>query len=436
MRVAFLGCDADVVMLARALSLDARFELTEAFVDGPWREQLAPLCEHTHASGDWPALLGPVSIDVLVVGRERGDAAGPDPLRRLTQLGMPVVLPHPVGGPLLALELDMIRRDSGAPLIPFYPGCRHPLLAELRAAVAAKNSASVGEVEQLVFERALSDRSREAVATQLAQDIGLIQAVLGPLNKVAAQGPPPESDSWNNLNVQLSGETTVLARWSVEPVADADRGRVTLIGSRGRLTVELPERAKPWRLRTNQSDNANESHDEDGFEQRAEAERAVEAIAAILANVSARGSGSSGQAEPTGPIAKAGPIESTGPAWPAVCRELELADAVEVSLRKRRTIELHHETVTEEDTFKGLMSAVGCLLVLLVPLVLIGAAIVEGLTAEPSTTVSGEPLATPEPHAFRRFWPLLIAIPLVFFLLLQTLKFVFPSPSRSERKSG
>jgi hypothetical protein len=89
---------------------------------------------------------------------------------------------------------------------------------------------------------------------------------------------------------------------------------------------------------------------------------------------------------------------------------MELADAVEHSLQRGRTIELHYDTPSEHSTFKGIMSGVGCLLLIVGLVVLVIA----------TTAVNaGVPLAD--------YWPYLLLAVLVAFLLLQSLRLVFPS---------
>ncbi|HND52515.1 MAG TPA: hypothetical protein PLV92_08970, partial [Pirellulaceae bacterium] len=135
-------------------------------------------------------------------------------------------------------------------------------------------------------------------------------------------------------------------------------------------------------------------------------------------------------------------IDSAGESlfeWPLICRDLEIADTAEHALQRGRPVELHHGTVTEEDTFKGLMSAVGCLLLLLLPLALIAAVAWEGIWHGWHKSMSD--LAPDESSGgsgasfVRRLFPICVATPLVVFLGLQLLRLVFrparPRPPQS-----
>ena len=53
------------------------------------------------------------------------------------------------------------------------------------------------------------------------------------------------------------------------------------------------------------------------------------------------------------------------PDWTEAIRDIELAEAIPRSLVRGRTIEVQHEQPTEEGTFKGLMTSLGCGLLLI-----------------------------------------------------------------------
>ncbi|MBV8318945.1 MAG: hypothetical protein JOZ53_28750, partial [Planctomycetaceae bacterium] len=100
----------------------------------------------------------------------------------------------------------------------------------------------------------------------------------------------------------------------------------------------------------------------------------------------------------------------------------ELAEATVRSLRRGRTVDLHHEEISEEGTFKSVMTSFGCVILLCI------------LVALPAALV-GPALGLP--------WTIYIAyaIPpvLIGFIFLQLLRFVIrrrgqPSHIREERK--
>jgi hypothetical protein len=437
MNIALLGFDPDLERVAVAAIADKRHSVQLTCVPERWRESVRRLAPRATEVRDWESLLAATDLDAVLIGRDRpGDV---ESLKKLAQTGIPLFLIHPVGDPLLALELEMIRSDGQGPLVAHYPGCRHPVWDLLRHWIQQGEAGPLGRVEQLVFERQMNSRDRAAVTFQLARDADIIRVLLGNVSKISAMGPSPDDTSWGNLGVQLAGDAPTLARWSVEPTEGPPAARLVVIGSAGKAVVTMPESPREWALRVN-GDVASEQKWPDWNGE----------LAALAALESARAGG------------------VYEPEWPGICRDLEVADTVELSLRRGRMIELHHETVTEEDTFKGVMAALGCLLVMVVPLVLIAAAILGGLLARPNldnnlngfaadsptaaVTLSnakdrGVPGSDASPNgdgksasarlttdgsadplrisASRPLWPYFLVAPLLVFLALQLLRFVF-----------
>ncbi len=105
--------------------------------------------------------------------------------------------------------------------------------------------------------------------------------------------------------------------------------------------------------------------------------------------------------------------------WEDVCRALEVTDGVVRSCQRRRTIDLYHEQVSEQATFKSVMAAGGCAMLMWVLAMLLIAGVVEGLEL---------PIRD---MAIWRLYPLAIFLPLAFFLGLQLLQLVFP-PAKNQ----
>ncbi len=108
-------------------------------------------------------------------------------------------------------------------------------------------------------------------------------------------------------------------------------------------------------------------------------------------------------------LAATGRLGSTDPHGPTLhdaTRSMELAEATARSLRKGRTVDLHYEAISEETSFKSVMTSTGCMLFIVSLLVL-------------PLALAGPPLGLG--------WTIYIAyaIPplLVIFVILQTLRF-------------
>jgi myo-inositol 2-dehydrogenase/D-chiro-inositol 1-dehydrogenase len=184
------------------------------------------------------------------------------------------------------------------------------------------------------------------------------------------------------LSVQMSGAGSTLARWSVVPVLRDEGAKLTVIAGRDQAVLQMFAGDLPWRLDCSTAGEASQETFADWQPAEAVWERFEQAVT----------SGAS------------------WPSWNEASRDLELADAVERSVKKGRTVDLHFEDHTEHSTFKGMMAAGGCLVLMLALGVVIFATTAVNL---------GVPLA--------HYWPYVLLVVLGGFLMLQLLKLAFPS---------
>lgn len=382
MRLAVLGDDAETLRTARAVIVADPGALVWACeCSSPAANELRRLIPAAKWTDDWESLLSGQVADLVLVGRGDDQERRADQLRKLVQAGIPLVVVHPaVDSMLVYYELEMIREQVGGRLVPLL-AARKQAAIEQALDWLSEGGESIGPVEQLSLEREMANRSEIAVRRQLACDVDLAQIFTGELNQVSALGSAPGERAYSNLGVQWAGPAGAVVRWTVGPVVERPGGRLTLTGRAGKLTIDMPDdggwSATTWRegaatSRTFPADDAGRA-----------------AVRQIYETLS--------QTPPA-------------PSWAEAARTLELADAVERSLVKGRTITLYDEDYSEQHTFKGKMAAAGCsLLMLSLALLLVGAAAAQ----------LGVPLAG--------YTPWLIAAVLLVFLLLQTLALVFPA---------
>ncbi|MEX2026884.1 MAG: hypothetical protein WEH44_06275, partial [Pirellulaceae bacterium] len=232
--------------------------------------------------------------------------------------------------------------------------------------------------------------------TQFARDASLMRRLVGTIHRIAASGPAGTDDhdplaarthtlpSLANLSVHLSGERPYSARWSVGPVDDFAGGKLVLIGSRGRATLQMPTSAGAgWEL------EIAGGQERLAYEPLDEGEHAL------------------GQLQRT--IERGRDHAST---WIDACRDLDAASVIDRSLEKGRAIALYTDEVSEEQSFKGVMAVGGCLVLAATLAGFVVVVIVESLQFE----LRRAPLW--------RAWPVFLVTPIVVFLLLQTLKSV------------
>ena len=109
--------------------------------------------------------------------------------------------------------------------------------------------------------------------------------------------------------------------------------------------------------------------------------------------------------------------------------EGSLVDRVQQSLRRGRTIELHREQYSEEGTFKSLMAAGSCLLLMAGLVVLLVFCTVEGVRMAVTDAASLPPEVGSAAEAGPPRWPLWLRLwpvyPFALLLLLQLFRLVF-----------
>ncbi|HVX11812.1 MAG TPA: hypothetical protein VHC22_11575 [Pirellulales bacterium] len=400
MKFALLACDPDTLELAREVSRAPDHTLVWACQLGEWEQAVRAAAPGLVVAEHWEHLLGGTVADVVIVSRADDEEQRAEQLRKLAQAGAAMIVSHPVvDSMLVCYELDMIRQESRAGMVPYVPARWHPVWLRLSRLVAEGATGPLGVIEQVVVERISPERGRREVLREFVRDIELALPFCGRLNNASAMtaaGVRSAADAINygTLSVQMASLSKVLVRWSVA-TAEPARGRFTLIGTRGSATLVVPHMGA-WRLDVN-SEGRTASED---FE---EAPLAAIALPSLLRGLQLVGA-TAGNPEVDSP--------ATVPDWLDACHTMELADAVQHSLERGRAIELHYEAPSEHATFKGLMSGIGCLLLIVGLLVLVVA----------TTAVNaGVPLAD--------YWPQILLGVLVVFLLLQLLRLVFPSQS-------
>ena len=113
--------------------------------------------------------LDPATSDAVLVASSDWSDDRAEVVRKLVQAGRPLILSQPLDLSMLyAYELDMIRRDSGAVLVPILPDRLHPFMARLRNWIEIRLPAA--GIETINFEHRLVARSKDDVLRALAGD--------------------------------------------------------------------------------------------------------------------------------------------------------------------------------------------------------------------------------------------------------------------------
>ena len=174
---------------------------------------------------------------------------------------------------------------------------------------------------------------------QFARDVDLVRGIAGDMTRLGAMAGASGDTAYASLGVQMSGPDGIARPLVGGCRAEATEGaEITLAGARGKAIVDV--RA------------ARRALDAGTGDRRTVAEQAVRRL------------GPGGRlARPVGRAPCDG--EPPMPDWVDAARGVELAETIDRSLQKGRTIELYYEDYTEEGTFKGTMTSIGCGLLLL-----------------------------------------------------------------------
>jgi hypothetical protein len=403
MRLALLGLDETSSAIALAIASGGRDVITLACDVHPDDVRLlsasvAPSIEPWEVLLTWAA--GALPCDAVIVAGDDDEERRLEQLRRLAQAGMPLLISHPVHRSMLAhYELDMIRRETGAILVPCLPARSHPLAAQLSRLVEEKPDSHVGEVDQVIFERALEARSRENVVRHFARDVDLLRFVAGEVHQLGAMGSPGTAASgellaYHNLAVQMSGTQGRVVRWSIHPTHEFAGARLTLSGSRGKAVLHMPPQPEGWSLETKAPAESTTVEGDVWDPHTAALEELRDAIGG-------------GQAS----------------RWPDAARAVELAETIERSLAKGKVIDLVEQEYSDVSTFKGMMTSIGCGL-LVASLAAAVAAILMGNLLKHAGFLQAAKVVGAVPY--------FLLAALVLFLALQALlKLVQPSSERT-----
>lgn len=399
MQVALLGADPTSLELIAWVVQHRGATLIAAYDSRGYADALKDLAPQVRLQDDWEALLAN-RLQAVVIGRG-GDTRPQreEQLRRLAQEALPLVVVCPACEAIVGFEIEMIRQAAGGLILPYLPGLHHPAVQDVATLI---QDDTLGQVEQILFERELADRTRTSVLDQLARDLTLLRLWIGRLTSLTASGPPVSSGrdplgprprqlpSLAHLSVHLTGASGRTARWSVVPPNRAEQARITLLGTQGRATLKIPQNGG-WKLHVvGQVNFIREYPPQERLDRLWD-----EVLSAVQTTNSDQISSHRGN--------------DGDSAWLAVCRDQEAAEAVDQSLLQGRAIELLNEPHTEEASFKGAMALAGCGLLLGILLFLIGVAVVEGLRL-PIRQWSWWP-----------HWPVLLLVVVLLFLALQGL---------------
>lgn len=278
--------------------------------------------------------LARAGVEVVIVGGpidSRGEA-----LRRAAAEGLAIICLHPPGDDSEAYyQVTLSRDETGAAIVPDLPLRLHPGVDQVRRALITNE---FGAFRGLRLDVPCIE-GKNLVREVFARGVDVVRALVGEIEALTATGDPPGEDPDLELVVQLraaEGRRAELRAWC----GPAEPGRLTLQGASGSLTLEFETtREQPLRLIRRESQMPEESTHFEAWNPHA-------AIFSVLMASRDRHDGS----------ILSSPNIHDG------TRAMELVEATARSLRRNRTVDLHYEAISEESSFKSVMTSTGCMI--------------------------------------------------------------------------
>ena len=344
MRFALLGNHIDGLEMTSALVASGRHELicfAVTTLDPIHRRRWPENARQVH---DLEEILADPAVELVVVAS--GPANRPAHLRRALQSERHVVCVHPADQtPEIAYEAGMIQQDTRHALLPLLPAAFHPAFLRLKEFLGGHPALGVFrllEVERWTTGAVLLNAdSSDQKPSVPGWDV--LRALGGQVAEVAALAPAEELTA--DVPVLLVGRFEQLGMFQATfvPNQPEERWRLRLVGSAGQVELLFPLGTPgpaflSWR---------------EGGELREESWDAwdpwptmVEIVEEAVAETHRQGPRSR---TPTGRLS-----------WQDEIRCQELDDAARRSVARRRSSLLEYPEASEEVSFKGTMTLLGC----------------------------------------------------------------------------
>ena len=336
MNFAIVGETSDTTLVVDALHRSAEHAVTHAACLSD-DSGLLTTSASLRRVGEWEDLLADESIDgVVVSGHE--DLVLP-PARQIASSGRPlVVVPSPGMGSSLAYELSLVRDEN---LVPLYPVLRHRLDPAANRLKELIQSGQLGDVIQLRLEREISNAdtgllTQPDVETWLQPDAGLLRWMGGAFTQVTALYQGTNDAGFATGTINLAGDSATDSTWVLSRSA-SPKWKLIVSGSKQQAVLEHDGSISRVLLDGDAQTLSNQK-------QESTAAEWIESLPAAIANFTSENTSQADRAL----------------VWTDFTRSHEIVDAHRRSIKRRRTIDMHFETLSERSQFKTQMSAMGC----------------------------------------------------------------------------
>jgi predicted dehydrogenase len=387
MNFVILGNGAEELSWARWLYEQNDHRLAAVF-PGFFDSSLAGIA----VASDLEGALAMAGVEAAIVGGPielRGEY-----LRRAAAEGLAIICLHPAGDDSEAYyQVSLSLSETGAVIVPDIPLRLHPGVEAIRLVM---ERGELGAFRGIRYEFPSHGDGIDLARVVFPRCVDIVRALVGEIEALTATGDPPGARPDIELVVQHRAAQAQRAELRVWSGPD-EAARLTFLGAQGSMTLEvdklLERSARLIRRVTHQGEEVTEFGPWD----------AHDAIVSVLE--ASRG-------------LRPG-IDFPSPSLHDATRAMELTEATVRSLRRGRTVDLHYEPISEEATFKSVMTSTGCMILV-------------GALCAVLVALSGPPLG------FNGTIYIAYLIPpiLVIFVMMQTLRFAVRRPDRSEEHAA
>jgi predicted dehydrogenase len=337
MRFALLGNHPDGLQMVQALVETGRHELVA--YSGPVHQWESSRLKAVRTFGDIEEILADPTVDAVVVA---GDSSQrPLQLRRALQSERHVLCVFPPDqSPDIAYEAAMIQADTRRVLLPILPGALHPGIQRLRALIQKTEPGSGWLVQ---WDRCLqgpeTNQSKEELLLPYFPGWEILQALGGSIAEVSAFAENSERMMNEPLLIAGSFEKGGLFQATLMTASSKARWRLRLTAPALQAELDFPN-GFPASATLTWKDQTEACRKEEW-----PAQNLFHEMVKIFEDA----------VQPQEQAASQGSVT-----WQDAIRCAELDDAARRSVERRRASTLEYPEATEEATFKGTMTLIGC----------------------------------------------------------------------------
>jgi myo-inositol 2-dehydrogenase/D-chiro-inositol 1-dehydrogenase len=296
----------------------------------------------------WEDLLVSKEIDAVIIGGKHPKIL--EGAKQIATAGIPILfIPQAEQGSTLAYELSLIHDDNQVLLWPLF---WHRFDQGALRLKRVMSDGELGQIQFLQLQRTIpiltpgTPISQSQVDGELLHDIDLPRWLAGDYDQVTGLRTAATSEGLQMQSVVLAGRGLPESNWSISGSPGLAEWKLIVRGDLGVATLTRDGNSRRWIFESKQ--------------ERVEGDRqqtAREALSAFAHSLSL-----SREAVPATSSSASSANVARGSLWGDLVKCFETIDATHRSVRRRRTIELHFEPMSERAIFKTQMTAIGCAL--------------------------------------------------------------------------